>query len=488
MKLATQIFLGFLIAISIDLLDSFFNYRLTLRVKTISEFIDRSEDVIRNSGILSKEIVEMQSAFQGFILTGDSQFLIPYDRGLRDFSSRGNEMQELVSQPGQKKMLDSILVVYHRWVSYANGLIQARKEMTAGLGTVENFHGLLESELRKGIGREYSRQIGELFHSFNEVEYRQRDLRRKNLADSIDQTDRYSLIFSITLILIGLGIALFLVKKISRRIGSLVRLAERISWGDFSQVTDDKKDELSSLSASLNLMSEKLSRNISELEKRNAELNQFAYVVSHDLKAPVRGISNVVRWIEEDHASEINPTMRKYLDFIPERISRMEALIDGLLEYARAGREGAVKEAVDVGVLISELADLVVPEGYTVQMGKLPVIFTERLPLHQVFSNLIGNAVKYGPAGTTVIKVSGVDYGTHYEFAVEDNGPGIDPEFHEKIFGLFQTLRERTDKESTGIGLSIVRKIVEERGGIVRLESSPGKGAKFIFTWPKNGI
>ncbi|HVS97608.1 MAG TPA: ATP-binding protein, partial [Puia sp.] len=114
------------------------------------------------------------------------------------------------------------------------------------------------------------------------------------------------------------------------------------------------------------------------------------------------------------------------------------------------------------------------------------VISSERLPLQQVLSNLINNAVKYGSAGTTVISVTGEDCGTHYEFAVEDNGPGIDPEYHEKIFGLFQTLRGKSDKESTGIGLSIVKKIVEERGGVIKLVSSPGKGAKFIFTWPKD--
>ncbi|MBS1604808.1 MAG: hypothetical protein JST42_19240, partial [Bacteroidetes bacterium] len=160
----------------------------------------------------------------------------------------------------------------------------------------------------------------------------------------------------------------------------------------------------------------------------------------------------------------------------------------GLLEYARAGREGFGKQAVDVGELVSELVDLIVPDGYTVRLGHLPVIVTERLPLQQVLSNLIGNAVKYGPPGTTVVGVSGSDCGTHYEFTVEDNGPGIDPEFHEKVFGLFQTLRDKADKESTGIGLSIVRKIVEERGGKVRLLSSSGNGAKFIFTWPKTSV
>jgi signal transduction histidine kinase len=285
-----------------------------------------------------------------------------------------------------------------------------------------------------------------------------------------------------------LSIALLLVRNISRRIGPLVRLAERISQGDFGRVNDKKRDELSSLSASLNLMSEKLSSTIGELEKKNAELNQFAYVVSHDLKAPVRGISNVVRWIEEDHAAEITPTVRKYLDYIPDRIARMEALIDGILQYARAGREGTAKEPVDVGDLVADLIELIVPDGYIVRTDRLPVVFTERLPMQQVFSNLIANSVKYGTPGTTVITVAGMDSGAYYEFAVEDNGPGIEPEYHEKIFGLFQTLREKADKESTGIGLSIVKKIVEERGGTIRVVSSPGNGAKFIFTWPKSTV
>jgi signal transduction histidine kinase len=356
-------------------------------------------------------------------------------------------------------------------MDYANERIESRKKM--------------DPRMKQDIGQEYNRRIAVLFRTFNDAEYRRRDIRRKELADAILRTDRYSLMFSIFLVVISLGIALFLVRKISRRIGPLVRMAERISQGDFGQVADDRRDELSSLAVSLNRMSAKLSSTIGELEKRNAELNEFAYVVSHDLKAPVRGISNVVRWIEEDHAAELSPTIRKYLDFIPDRISRMEGLIDGLLEYARAGRTGAVKEAVDVGLLVNDLVDLIVPEGYIVRTDRLPVIFTDRLPLQQVLSNLIGNAVKYGPAGTTVIGVSGVDCGTHYEFTVEDNGPGIEPEYHEKIFGLFQTLREKTEKESTGLGLSIVRKIVEERGGSIRLISSLGNGAKFIFTWPK---
>lgn len=485
MKLATQIFLAFLIAISIDLLDSFVNYSLTLKVKNISGFLNRSETLIRNSTALDRDMLQMQCAFRGFLLTADSGFLADYRRWQDDASRRQREVRGLVSVPQETNMLDSLQAVYSRWIKYAAGSIEARKTMTFDVQNFTRFSTLLISNMAGGIGKEYNTRITTIFHSLNEIEYQERDLRRKELEEAIERTDHYSLAFSILLILVGLAIAIVLVRKISHRIGSLVQLAERISQGDFGQFIDKKRDELTSLSASLNIMSKRLSRTILELEKRNSELNQFAYVVSHDLKAPVRGIWNVIRWIEEDHGEEISPAVRQYLKFIPERVSRMEGLIDGILDYARAGHEGTPKETVDVGVLVAEIAELIVPAECTLRTGYLPVMVTERLPLQQVLSNLISNAVKYGPEGTTTIDVSAEDSGPYYEFSVQDNGLGIDPGYHEKIFGLFQTLREKADKESTGIGLSIVKKIVEERGGSVKVVSSTGSGAKFIFTWLK---
>jgi len=306
------------------------------------------------------------------------------------------------------------------------------------------------------------------------------------LAASIRQTETASIFFSVLIIIVGIASAIFIVLKISERIDSMVKLAENISRGDFTKVNDNKRDELSSLSISLNSMSEKLSRNISELEKRNAELNQFAYVVSHDLKAPVRGIYNVIQWIEEDLDKEISPAMRKYLDIIPQRIKRMEDLIDGLLDYARISREKPVKEETDVNVMVDELAEMIVPKAFEFSHGDLPKLWTEKLLLQQVFSNLISNAVKYTPPENGQISISCAERGDQYEFIVSDNGQGIDQEYHEKIFVIFQTLREKHDKESTGIGLAIVKKIIEERHCTISVVSSAGKGAKFIFTWPKN--
>lgn len=141
---------------------------------------------------------------------------------------------------------------------------------------------------------------------------------------------------------------------------------------------------------------------------------------------------------------------------------------------------------VDVAALIEELVDLLAPESATIEIeGELPVFVTERVPLHQVFQNLLGNAIKHGGEGVT-ITVSARDEGPHWRFVVADDGPGIAREYHERIWGIFQTLEPRDKVEGTGIGLSLVKKIVEAHGGTVAIESEAGAGSAFSFTWPKN--
>ncbi len=231
---------------------------------------------------------------------------------------------------------------------------------------------------------------------------------------------------------------------------------------------------------------EELARLARALEASNRELDQFAYVASHDLKAPLRGISNLSQWIEDDLADRFTDEAREQMRLLRGRVHRMEGLIDGILQYSRAGRVQERPERVDVGILVRDVVDLLAPpEGVAIEVQPgMPVLFTERLPMQQVLMNLVGNAVKYGPEGDTRVTVSARDGGEAWEFAVADNGPGVPPEYHDRIFGLFQTLESRDKVEGTGIGLSIVKKMVESRGGRVWVESPPGGGATFRFTWP----
>ena len=234
---------------------------------------------------------------------------------------------------------------------------------------------------------------------------------------------------------------------------------------------------------------EELARLARALEATNRELDQFAYVASHDLKAPLRGIANLSQWIEEDVGeAAISPETREHLELLRGRVHRMEGLIDGILEYSRAGRVREESEEVDTGALVAEVVDLLdPPEGVRVRIDEgMPTVRAERLPLQQVFLNLVGNAVKYARVAAPEVRVTGSEAGAAWEFAVSDNGPGIAPEYHERIFGIFQTLHARDDVEGTGIGLSLVRKIVESRGGRVWVESEEGRGATFRFRIPRD--
>jgi signal transduction histidine kinase len=225
------------------------------------------------------------------------------------------------------------------------------------------------------------------------------------------------------------------------------------------------------------------------LERTNRELDSFAYAASHDLRAPLRGIANLAQWIEEDllATDQLKGETREMLELMRGRMHRMEGLIEGLLQYSRAGRVHQQPESVDVADLVREVVDLLSPpDGVTVAIAKdLPVIRTERLLLQQVFQNLVGNAIKHADRGDAAIGVSARRVGPFYEFAVSDNGPGIAPEFHDRIWGIFQTLEARDRVEGAGIGLALVKKIVEAQAGRVWVDSTPGNGATFRFLWRK---
>jgi PAS domain S-box-containing protein len=231
----------------------------------------------------------------------------------------------------------------------------------------------------------------------------------------------------------------------------------------------------------------KLQEYAARLEKSNKELDQFAYIVSHDLKAPLRAIMNLSQWLQEDLEPTLSDDSKKNLDMLKNRTFRMEALITGILEYSKVGRSKIQAELVDVSVLISDvLESLIPPKHIKIETSKMPLLMAPKIMLFQIFSNLVGNAIKYNDKEQGLIKIHTQDLEDCYEFTIEDNGPGISKEFHEKVFAIFQTLQSRDKKESTGVGLTIVKKIVEEQGGKIWIESEEGSGTKFIFQWPKN--
>jgi signal transduction histidine kinase len=224
---------------------------------------------------------------------------------------------------------------------------------------------------------------------------------------------------------------------------------------------------------------------IAALENTNRELDQFAYVASHDLKAPLRGIANLSQWIEDDLGDRMDDQTRTHIQLLRGRVVRLENLISGILAYSRAGRDTAERTRVDVAALVGEVWELLAPPT-TAQLeiaGPLPHLRASRIQLQQILMNLIGNAIKHNADRELRITVAAARAGRRWELSVSDDGVGIAPEYADKIWGLFQTLERRDKLESTGIGLSVVRKIVESHGGRAWIDAQPGRGATFRFTW-----
>jgi signal transduction histidine kinase len=226
---------------------------------------------------------------------------------------------------------------------------------------------------------------------------------------------------------------------------------------------------------------------LEQLENINQELKEFAYVVSHDLKAPLRGIKTLVEWITTDYADKLDDNGKEQMNLLTCRTDRMQNLIDGILQYSRIGRIEEEKVAVNLNELVSEVIDMIAPpENITITIeNELPTIECEQTRILQVFQNLLSNAVKYMDKPKGLIKVGCVELDGFWEFYVADNGPGIEEKHFEKIFQLFQTLAPRDECESTGIGLTIIKKIVEMYGGKIWVQSKVSEGSTFFFTLPK---
>jgi|GEM_PF-1324161 PAS domain S-box-containing protein len=227
---------------------------------------------------------------------------------------------------------------------------------------------------------------------------------------------------------------------------------------------------------------------LGELESVNQELRDFAYIVSHDLKAPLRSIGSLSDWLIQDYEEVIDAEGKELLQLLKARIGRMHGLIEGVLQYSKVGRLKDEKEQVDINIVVAETIDLLdPPSNVEVKVNpNLPTVSYDRVRLQQVFQNLLSNAIKFLDKPKGLLEVVFKEDDSFYYFSVKDNGPGIEDAYFQKIFQIFQTLRAKDNYESTGIGLSIVKRIVELNGGSISVSSEVGVGSTFSFTIPKN--
>lgn len=253
---------------------------------------------------------------------------------------------------------------------------------------------------------------------------------------------------------------------------------------DFHQVEEKIQFEMNQRKQ----VEEQLKILVEDVERTNKELEEFAYVVSHDLKAPLRGINSLSRWLYEDYLDVLDENGREILDKLQVRTKRMHNFIEGVLRYSRIGRVKPTPQVLNSEEVVQDVIDgLSPPDNISVKINNtLPIIVYDKMFLSQLFQNLISNAITHLDKPNGEVVISGIDREKVWEFCVKDNGVGIEERHFDRIFKIFQCLKARSEKESTGIGLSLVKKITERTGGSVWVESTVGEGSAFYFTIPKS--
>ncbi len=252
-------------------------------------------------------------------------------------------------------------------------------------------------------------------------------------------------------------------------------------------ITERKQAELALLQLSTTL-EQRVQERTRELERSNQDLDQFAYVASHDLKAPLCGIRMLADWVQEDAGEFLPQQSQRHLHNLQSRVDRLDQLLEDLLAYSRVGRKNYQLKRVDVSLLLQEAIELLAPPpGFQIiTETEMPVFVTRQAPLELIFRNLIGNAIKHHhKPHTGHVWIWAREVNEFIEFRVTDDGPGIEPIYHERIFQMFQTLQPRDVVEGSGIGLAIVKRAVEHQKGSIQIESNLGEGTSVIFTWPR---
>jgi signal transduction histidine kinase len=489
MKLITTIYIaiGFILAMFCIVTIGY--VQQTQNVRHNIESVLSTTNVIKEAEAAQRFMLDMETGLRGYLLTGKQPFLEPFYEGQHRLVQSIDRLDSMTAQNAtQNKLLVQIKSEVFKWENeFAAPLIEGKRNENLHPENAAYYDSLFNATAQQGAGKNIMDQARNTIRKIRREEERIKNERVANTDQSLIRTNEVAIGLTLMAIITGVLTAVVLGKTIKRRFRKMNNLALSIANGEYDvTLEDDRKDEISTLTKSLNIMAIKLQNSFTHLTKMNSELDQFAYVVSHDLKAPLRAINNLAEWISEDMTNEA-PEIHKNLAILRGRVQRMENLINGILDYSRIGRKELPLTTFSVQEVLREtLENLAPPASFKIVTPTvLPTITGERTLFYQVLSNLLSNAFKYHHSSQGRVEVSYQDLPDFFQFQVHDDGPGIPKEYHSKIFKIFQTMESRDVKESTGVGLSIVKKIIEEKGGRIWVESDRAQGTTFLFTWPK---
>ncbi len=391
-------------------------------------------------------LIDAETGGRGFVISADTNYLQPYNSALENIPENIRELRTLTKDNHVQQLnLGTLEKLISMRLLLIDKLVSAKKQSNE-----KAIYDMVATDQ----GKFYMDSIRFINKSMQTIEQNLYVLRYSDTKKSIARAKIIFIIEGFFAILITLFLAFIIIQELSRRTKA-----------------EDKINDY-----------------VIDLESKNKEIEQFAYIASHDLQEPLRSISNFSKLLAQKIDSYADKEASEYMNYISGGATRMSNLIFYLLEYSRVGKNVS-KSAIDCNLLVQEiLTDLTadIQESHAeIHVKKLPVVYS--CDLKSVFQNLISNAIKFRKKDIPlVIHISATDKGKDFLFTIKDNGIGIEKEYHERIFIIFQRLHTRVEYEGTGIGLSQCKKIIEQQGGKIWIESEPPKGSTFYFTISKN--
>jgi signal transduction histidine kinase len=440
-------------------------------------------------------LLDQETGVRGYALTAQQDFLAPYTSGVTEEQDAVKALQAVIHQlpAGAPADLQNAITQADYWrVHYAEPTINQVSRTNKPVLSPAILAGKADFDALRGkiaiLQAEISAARAGAVASLN---------------DSATVLDAVFVAVAVGLAAIVVLLALGLRAMVIRPLHRLAEQARRVADGDFAhEVSLTGPREVTSLAADVNSMRERILQELSatqsantvlqahteELERSNSELEQFAYLASHDLQEPLRKVASFTQLLQRRYAGQLDARADQYIEFAVDGAKRMQALINDLLSYSRVGRSAREPALVSSDAALTQarnnLAAAMEETGATVEAGHLPLVLAELTLLTAVFQNLLSNALKFSGGKPPRIVVTTRRVGSFWEFAFTDNGMGIEPEYAERIFVIFQRLHERSAYPGTGIGLAMTRKIVEYFGGRIWLDTTYTEGARFLFTLP----
>jgi signal transduction histidine kinase len=458
--------------------------------------VDRLDPVRRQAQELSTSLVDQESGLRGFVLTGREEFLQPYLDGRARERTAIDEGHELLagSVPGVDAQFARIGQLADRWRSeYAEPTVsQIRVVGPTLVVTADPAAGkAMFDDLRSAVGKLQA----DLDQQSNTA--------REELSRTASSVLTLLIGIGVVLVLLISVVAVILHRILITPLSGLAEQVRKVASGDFQRSVNTRgPEELAMLSRDIDAMRQRIVQDLDavqqahqrldlqsqELKRSNAELEQFAYVASHDLQEPLRKVASFCQLLQRRYGGQLDERADQYIDFAVDGAKRMQVLINDLLAFSRVGRLTRQHIVVDCNDLVDQVvanaADTIEETGAEVTVADLPRVSGEASLLTAVFQNLISNALKFRSDDPPRVDVSARRTGEFWTFAVQDNGIGIDPEYAERIFIIFQRLHHKDAYPGTGIGLAMCRKIIEYHGGTIRLDTSRETGTTFEFTLP----